>query len=93
MDDPRMIGWALWGVAFFFILRTARLDRRLVQFRVPGTPAGAYLREFGRWRRAQYTAEGQALIGQTRMALALFFIFFLLGVLVFETYPAVAATS
>ena len=88
MITARMIGWALWGVAFFFILRTARLDRTLVQFRAPGTPRGAYLREFGRWRRAQYTAEGQALIGRTRVAFALFLIFFLLGVLVFETYPA-----
>ena len=81
------LGWLLWGISFFFILRTARLDRRLVQYRVPGTPAGAYLQHFGRWRRALYTAEGQALIAPTRWALALFFVFFLLGVIVFETAP------
>lgn len=81
------LGWLLWGISFFFLLRTARLDRRLVHYRVPGTPRGAYLKEFGRWRRALYTAEGQALIAPTRWALALFFVFFLLGVIVFETAP------
>ena len=77
----------LWGISFFFLLRTARLDRRLVQYRVPGTPRGAFLHEFGRWRRALYTADGQALIAPTRWALALFLVFFLLGVIVFETAP------
>ena len=77
----------LWGISFFFLLRTARLDRRLVRYRVPGTARGAFLQEFGRWRRALYTAEGQALIAPTRWALALFFVFFLLGVIVFETAP------
>ena len=81
------LGWLLWGVSFFFLLRTARLDRRLVQHRVPGTPRGAFLQEFGRWRRGLYTAEGQSLIAPTRWALALFVIFFLLGVIVFETAP------
>jgi hypothetical protein len=81
------LGWLLWGISFFFLLRTARLDRRLVQYRVPGTPRGAFLQEFGRWRRALYTAEGQPLIAATRWALALFLIFFLLGVIVFETAP------
>ena len=83
----------LWGISFFFLLRTARLDRRLVQYRVPGTPRGAFLQEFGRWRRALYTAEGQALIAPTRWALALFFVFFLLGVIVFETAPEIAMVA
>jgi hypothetical protein len=87
MITATTLGWVLWGISFFFLLRTARLDRRLVKFRVPDAPAGAYLQQFGRWRRALYTAEGQALIAPTRWALALFFVFFLLGVIVFETAP------
>lgn len=82
-----MLGWLLWGISFYFLLRTARLDRRLVQYRLPGTPAGAYLKQVGRWSRALYTDEGQALIAPTRWALALFLVFFLLGVIVFETAP------
>jgi len=85
-----MVGWALWGIAFFFILRVARLDRRLVRFRVPGTPAAAYLGHIGRWRRALYTAEGQPLIGQTRLAFGLFVVFSVLGVIVFERFPLMA---
>jgi hypothetical protein len=87
MMTAATLGWVLWGISFFFLLRTARLDRRLVKFRVADAPAGAYLREFGRWRRALYSPEGQALIAPTRWALALFFVFFLLGVIVFETAP------
>ena len=80
----RVVGWALLGSGIFFLLRTARLDRRLRQFRTPGIPRAAYLGPFGRWRRELYTAEGQPLIGPTRLAFGLFWVASLLGVLVLE---------
>jgi len=46
------VGWAFLGIAIFFLLRTARLDRRLQRFRAPEAPAS--------WRSAAALAEGQA---------------------------------
>lgn len=80
-------GWALLGIGIFFLLRTARLDRRLQRFRAPNVPAAAYLGKFGRWRRDLYTREGQPLIAPTKRAFALFCVAFLLGVLVREIAP------
>jgi hypothetical protein len=78
------VAWALLGFGIFFLLRTARLDRRLQRFRAPGVPAASYLGKFGRWRRELYTAEGQPLIGPTRLAFSLFCVASVLGVLIFE---------
>ena len=77
-------GWALLGLGIFFLLRTARLDRRLQQFRAPGVPALSYLGKFGRWRRDLYTHQGQPLIAPTRRAFTLFWVAFLLGALILE---------
>jgi hypothetical protein len=78
------VGWALLGIGIFFLLRTARLDRRLQRFRATRVPAASYLGRFGRWRRELYTAEGQPLIAPTRLAFSLFCVASLLGVLIFE---------
>jgi hypothetical protein len=78
------VGWALLGIGIFFLLRTARLDRRLQRFRATGVPAASYLGRFGRWRRELYTAEGQPLIAPTRLAFSAFCVASLLGVLIFE---------
>jgi len=79
-----VVAWALLGIAIFFLLRTALLDRRLQRFRAPGVPAASYLGRFGRWRRELYTAEGQPLIAPTRLAFSLFCVASLLGVLILE---------
>ena len=78
------VGWAFLGIAIFFLLRTARLDRLLQKFRAPAVPAASYLGKFGRWRRELYTTEGQPLIASTRLAFALFCVASLLGVLFLE---------
>jgi len=83
----KTIGWTLLGIGIFFLLRTARLDRRLQKFRAPGMPAAAYLGKLGRWRRDLCTAEGQPLTGPTRRAFALFCVASLLGVLVLNYVP------
>jgi hypothetical protein len=83
----KIIGWALLGIGILFLLRTARLDRRLQRFRAPGVPAAAYLGKLGRWRRDLYTAEGHPLTGPTRQAFALFCVASLLGVLVLSNAP------
>ena len=78
------LGWAFLGIGIFFLLRTARLDRRLQRFRSPGVPASSYLGKFGRWRRDLYTPDGQPLIASTRRAFALFCVAALLGALIIE---------
>ena len=78
------VGWAFLGIGILFLLRTARLDRRLQRFRSPGVPASSYLGKFGRWRRDLYTAGGQPLIAPTRRAFALFCVAALLGALIIE---------
>jgi hypothetical protein len=78
------VGWALVGIGILFLLRTARLDRRLQRFRASGVPAASYLGKFGRWRRELYTAEGQPLIAPTRLAFSLFCVASLLGALIVE---------
>ena len=81
------VGWILLGIGIFFLLLTARLDRRLLRFRAPGVPAAAYLGKFGRWRRDLYTPAGHPLAAATRRAFALFVVAFLLGVLFLENAP------
>jgi hypothetical protein len=83
----KTIGWALLGIGILFLIRTARLDRRLLRFRAPGVPAAAYLGKLGRWRRDLYTVEGQPLAGRTRRAFALFCLASLLGALVLSNAP------
>ena len=78
------VGWAFLGIGIFFLLRTARLDRRLLRFRAPGVPAASYLGKFGRWRRDLYKPEGQALRASTWRAFAVFCVFSLLGALILE---------
>jgi hypothetical protein len=79
-----VVGWAFLGIGIFFLLRAARLDRRLQQFRSPGVSASSYLGKFGRWRRDLYTSDGQALIASTRLAFALFCVAALLGAIIIE---------
>ena len=81
----KVIGWALLAIGIFFLLRTARLDRRLQKFRAPGAPRAAYLGQLGRWRRDLYRAEGQPLIRPTRWSYALFSIAWLLGVILLNS--------
>jgi hypothetical protein len=81
------VGWAFLAIGIFFILLTARLDRRLQRFRTLGVPAASYLGKFGRWRRELYTPEGQPLIASTRRAFALFCVASLLGVIILENAP------
>ena len=78
----KIAGWALLAIGMFFLLRTARLDRRLQQVRAPGMPATAYLGPIGRWRRELYRPEGQAMIRPIRAAFATFCIASLLGALI-----------
>ena len=78
----KMIGWGLLSLGILFLVRAAWLDRRLQKLRAPGISAAAYLGPFGRWRRDLYAAEGQSLIGPTRLAFTLFCIASLVGALV-----------
>jgi hypothetical protein len=79
-----VVGWTLLATGIFFLLRAARLDRRLQQFRAPGVTAAAYLGYVGRWRQDLYTLEGRPLVWPTRLAFALFCVTSLLGALVLE---------
>ena len=79
------VGWALIGVGIFFLLLTARLDRRLQRFRAPGSPVASYLGKFGRWRRELYAPDGQRLIAPARWAFSLFCVTCLIGALIIES--------
>jgi hypothetical protein len=57
----------------------------LQAYRVPGTQRAAYLGPVGRWRRALYTTEGQALIAPIRWAFLVFWVGMLAGALVLES--------
>ena len=81
------IGWILIGAGAFFTFRLAWLDRRLLPFRKPGTPAAAYLGRFGRWRRALYTADGQTLVSAVWWTEVWMLVFFALGIIMLETAP------
>ena len=83
----KTIGWSLLGFGIFFLLRAAWLDRRLQLLRAPGMPAAAYLGPIGRWRRELYTADGQALIGPTRWAFAIFCVASLAGAVMLSNAP------
>ena len=85
MTTATITGWTLIGAAILALLAATRLDRRLRAYRVPGTPRAAYLGPVGRWRRALYTSEGQALITPTRCAFLVFCIGSLAGALVLES--------
>ena len=85
MMTATIAGWALMGAAILALLCATWLDRRLQAYRVPGTPRAAYLGPVGRWRRALYTAEGQALIAPTRWAFLVFCVGTLAGALVLES--------
>ncbi len=85
MMNTTIAGWTLVGAAILALLYATRLDRRLQAYRVPGTPRAAYLGPVGRWRRALYTAEGQALIAPTRWAFLVFCVGALAGALVLES--------
>ena len=83
----KIVGWGLLAIGTFFLLRTARLDRRLQKFRAQEAPRAAYLGQLGRWRRELYSAEGQPLIRPTRWSYALFCIAWLIGVLLLNNAP------
>lgn len=79
-----VVGWGFLVVAIVALLRATQLDRRLQQYRAPGTPAAAYLGPLGRWRRDLYTAQGHPLIWPTQRAFGVFCVASLIGALVLE---------
>ena len=77
----RLVGWLLVGIGAVHALRTWFLDRQLQQYRAPGAPLRAFLFVPSRWKEELYTPEGSEFIGKLWYALALMYIFALLGML------------